>query len=199
VVMWRAPQAEVTRSGGPTICGGLRSSCSECCCLPPSCSRHHSSTWRFGSTRPSDRRRMSLRPSSTAIVRSCRTRWTRCERKPAATPRSTSWARAREPSVALSAANSCTAVLQSPRRYTTEHPDASAPAAPCCRLPASVATRHGIPDQEAPQAHAQEEAQEASEEDALGAPSTGQVVPAPNISCHDTIRTPASIVWPTTM
>ena len=36
--------------------------------------------------------------------------------------------------------------------------------------PASVAPRHGLTDQEAPQAHAQEEAQEAAEEDALAAP-----------------------------
>ena len=35
--------------------------------------------------------------------------------------------------------------------------------------------RHGKPDQEAPQAHAQEEAQEASQEDALAAPHPGQV------------------------
>src|SRR3954471_230056 len=39
----------------------------------------------------------------------------------------------------------------------------------------SVASRHGIADQEAPQAHAQEEAQEAAEEDPLAASSAGQV------------------------
>src|SRR3954451_21725727 len=32
---------------------------------------------------------------------------------------------------------------------------------------------HGLTDQEAPQAHAEEEAQEASQEDALAAPSAG--------------------------
>ena len=37
------------------------------------------------------------------------------------------------------------------------------------------AHRHGLPDQEAPQAHAQEEAQEASEEDPLATSSAGQV------------------------
>ena len=39
----------------------------------------------------------------------------------------------------------------------------------------SVALRHGLTDQEAPQAHAQEEAQEAAEEDPLATSSAGQV------------------------
>src|SRR5437764_15217020 len=39
----------------------------------------------------------------------------------------------------------------------------------------SVDPRHGLIDQEAPQAHAQEEAQEAAEEDPLAASSAGQV------------------------
>ena len=38
---------------------------------------------------------------------------------------------------------------------------------------------HGFADQEAPQAHAEEEAQEASEEDPLAAPPAGQVTTAP--------------------
>src|SRR5260221_1389289 len=38
---------------------------------------------------------------------------------------------------------------------------------------------HGLPDQKAPPAHAEEEAQEASEEDALAASSAGQVSPQP--------------------
>jgi hypothetical protein len=37
----------------------------------------------------------------------------------------------------------------------------------------TVTPRHGLIDQEAPQAHAQEEAQEAAEEDPLAAPSAG--------------------------
>ena len=50
--------------------------------------------------------------------------------------------------------------------------------APTSRMCASaepdyLPTRHGLTDQEAPQAHAQEEAQEASEEDALAASSAG--------------------------
>ena len=45
-------------------------------------------------------------------------------------------------------------------------------------MPAIVRTRHGLTDQEAPQAHAQEEAQEASEEDPLAASSAGQVAAA---------------------
>src|SRR5438552_17268842 len=39
----------------------------------------------------------------------------------------------------------------------------------------SVDPRHGLIDQEAPQTHAQEEAQEAAEEDPLATPSAGQV------------------------
>src|SRR5205807_8834137 len=40
-------------------------------------------------------------------------------------------------------------------------------------MSASVTRRHGLPDQEAPQAHAQEEAQEAVEEDPLAATPAG--------------------------
>jgi len=43
------------------------------------------------------------------------------------------------------------------------------------RAPDTLPSRHGVTDQEAPQAHAQEEAQEASEEDPLAASSAGQV------------------------
>src|SRR5262245_17577082 len=44
-----------------------------------------------------------------------------------------------------------------------------------CARSGSVASRHGLIDQEAPQAHAEEEAQEAAEEDPLAASSAGQV------------------------
>src|SRR5437763_15204094 len=43
------------------------------------------------------------------------------------------------------------------------------------RAPDNVRLRHGLTDQKAPQAHAQEEAQEAAEEDPLAASSAGQV------------------------
>ena len=42
-----------------------------------------------------------------------------------------------------------------------------------------VAERYGKPDQKAPQAHAQKEAQEASQKDALAASDSGQISPLP--------------------
>src|SRR3954454_9545929 len=69
----------------------------------------------------------------------------------------------------------------------------------------SVALRHGLTDQEAPQAHAQEEAQEAAEKDPLAASSAGQVssgrptgaaVSRVRVIFHGWITTPVEAVPP---
>ena len=80
-------------------------------------------------------------------------------------------------------------------RYTTPDRPLTIPPRVCDRGPHNVtgvnnadsfADRHGLTDQEAPQAHAQEEAQEAAEEDPLAAPSAGPLA----LAEPGAIRTP---------
>ena len=55
----------------------------------------------------------------------------------------------------------------------------------------TVQPRHGLPDQEAPQAHAEEEAQEAAEEDPLATSSAGQVGQRPPTAEEAVVSRPA--------